>query len=154
MESLCRQIDFIHSRQRPQFHELAVLFRPLAHSVASGRVPQRGRHVYISKRISTEDFPTIDANRYQSIPYVSDDVYFKPVCEGFYLSSIQIWEKSRMSRPPSSEALVDEVQQEDAPSTYSNRIIKPLTIVTTSIMNYISSVHGQHKTKQLITNNK
>jgi hypothetical protein len=58
----------------------------------------------------------------------------RPVCEGFYLSSLQIWEKVKFSRPPSME---EHIPQEEESSTSKFRFLKPLAIVTGKIISYI-----------------
>lgn len=64
--------------------------------------------------------------------------YFRPVCEGFYYSSQQLWQKMRLSRPPSTESLknVDQIKNEDQKPTPI--LLKPLVLISERIMKYFA----------------
>ncbi|CAD8111835.1 unnamed protein product [Paramecium primaurelia] len=69
-------------------------------------------------------------------PYNIDVVYFRPVFDGFFYSAQQLWQKMRLSRPPSQESFksLDQIKQEEI-KPMSN-ILKPLVIVSERIINY------------------
>ncbi|CAD8120283.1 unnamed protein product [Paramecium sonneborni] len=69
-------------------------------------------------------------------PYNIDVVYFRPVFDGFFYSAQQLWQKMRLSRPPSQESFksLDQINQEEI-KPMSN-ILKPLVVVSERIINY------------------
>ncbi|CAD8122752.1 unnamed protein product [Paramecium sonneborni] len=69
-------------------------------------------------------------------PYKIENVYFRPVFDGFYYSAQQLWSKMKLSRPPSQESLkqVDQIQQEEFRPIQN--ILKPLVLVSEKIINY------------------
>ncbi|KAM3134267.1 hypothetical protein pb186bvf_013552 [Paramecium bursaria] len=68
-------------------------------------------------------------------PYNVDPIYFKPVCDGFYYSSQQLWVKMRLSRPSSQEfKSVEQIKQEEVKKV--DPFFKPLVMVSEKIMSY------------------